>query len=36
MLDLEAFVFITAHNWDGKNQGDEVGGSNDAVCTQKL
>ena len=25
MLDLEAFVFIRAHNRDGKNQGDEVG-----------
>ena len=36
MLDLEAFVFIRAYNWDGKNQGDEVGGSNNAVCAQKL
>ena len=27
MLDLEAFVFIRAHNWDDKNQGDEVGGA---------
>ena len=36
MLDLEAFVFIRAHNWDGKNQGDKVGGSNNAVCAQKL
>ena len=25
MLDLEAFVFIRAHNWDGKNQRVEVG-----------
>ena len=36
MLDLEAFVFIRAYNWDGKNQGYEVGGSNNAVCAQKL
>ena len=38
MLDLEVFVFIRAYNWDGKNQGggDEVGGSNNAVCAQKL
>ena len=36
MLDFEAFVFIRAHNWVGKNQGDEVGGSNSAICTQKL
>ena len=36
MLDLEAFVFIRAHNWDGKHQGDEVGGSSNAVCAQKL
>ena len=35
MLDLEAFVFIRAHNWYGKNQEDEVGGSNNAVCAQK-
>ena len=25
MLDSEAFVFIRTHNWDGKNQEDEVG-----------
>ena len=36
MLDLEAFVFIREHNWDGKNQGGEVGGSNNVVCAQKL
>ena len=36
MLDFEAFVFIRAHNWDGKNQGDEVGGSNNAVGARKL
>ena len=36
MLDIEAFVFMRAHNLDGKNQGDEVGGSNKAVCPQKL
>ena len=37
MLDFEAFVFIRAHNWDGKNKGgDEVGGSNNEVCARKL
>ena len=36
MLDFEAFVFIKSHNWDGKNQGDEVGGSNKEVCARKL
>ena len=36
MLDFEAFVFIRAHNWDDKNQGDEVKGSNNAVCARKL
>ena len=36
MFDLEAFVSIRAHNWDGKNQDDKVGGSNNAVCAQKL
>ena len=32
MLDFEAIVFIGAHNWDGKNQGDEVGRSNNVVA----
>ena len=36
MLDFEAFVFITAHNWDCKNEGDEVRGSNNEVCARKL
>ena len=36
MLDFETFVFIRTHNWDGKNQGDVVGGSNNAVCARKL
>ena len=36
MLDFEAFVFIRVHNWDGKNQGDEVEGSNNVVCARKL
>ena len=26
MLDFEAFVFIRAHYWDGKNKEDEVRG----------
>ena len=34
MLDFEAFVFIGAHNWDCKNQGDEVGGSNNREFTK--
>ena len=25
MLDFEAFVFIRANNWDGKNQEDKSG-----------
>ena len=36
MLDFEAFVFTRAHNWDGKNQGDKIGGSNKAVGARKL
>ena len=36
MLDFEAFVLIRAHNWDGKNQEDEVEGSNNAVYTRRL
>ena len=36
MLDSEAFVFIRAHDWDSKNQGDEVGGSNNVVGARKL
>ena len=36
MLDLEAFVFIRADSWYGKNQGDEAGGSANVVCAQKL
>ena len=36
MLDFEAFVFIRVHNWDGKNQGDEVERSNNAVCARNF
>ena len=36
MLDFGAFVFIRAHNWDSKKQGNEVGGRNDAVSARKL
>ena len=36
MLDFGAFVFIRAHNWDSKSQGDEAGGSNNAVNARKL
>ena len=35
-LILKQLFFIRAHNWDGKNQEDEVEGSNDAVCARKL
>ena len=35
MLDFEAFVFIRAHNFDGKKE-DEVVGSNNEVCARKL
>ena len=36
MLDFEAFIFTRAHNWDGKNQGDEVGGGNNTGCARKI
>ena len=35
-LILKHLFFIRAHNWDGKNQEDEVGGSNNAICSRKL
>ena len=36
MLEFEALISIRVHNWDGKNQGDEVRGSNNAVCPQSF
>ena len=36
MLDFEAFVFIGVHNWDGRNQGDEVDRSNNVSAHENF